>query len=483
MKGASTVGKTETPGPEQKKRKRKTKQTLTRAVPHIRLAEANAGKLEALDHLAAAFMALTQRYVTLFCTRDADPDGYMDPVYETNLSERWQRVAMQQAAGIAKSWRTNRTNAHAAFLRDHAAWQQAKEKNPQTRRKEPVWHEWNLPELRVISIQANVNVVKLEPSEDSTFDYWMQIATLEKGQPLRLPVKLSAYHQKALKERTLNTSVVLHKRRGSWWLTVSFDEEPPLHTAENAERVGVDVGITNFLTTSTGKMYGTFHGKLARKHKRDRQKRRCKARLRACLQKKGVPREQLPSTSSETSQRLSRQVKQDINRAVNQVIKDHPDARMIYEDLSVASMRFHARSMNAYLYASQLGHIPKQFAWACARRGQAAHTVNPAYSSQECPRCHFVDRANRPTQETFCCVVCGYRAHADHKAAGTLASRWGDRELAACHTKEEVKGLLLKRHEEWKQQKQNHHRVEEVGPATQVSLWLQPDEFLERPSG
>lgn len=215
MKGASTMGKTETPGPEQKKRKRKTKQTLTRAVPHIRLAEANAGKLEALEHLATAFMALTQRYVTLFCTREADPDGYMDPIYETNLSERWQRVAMQQAAGIAKSWRTNRSNAHAAFLRDHAGGPQAKEKNPQTRRKEPVWHAWNVPELRVITIQANVNVVKLEPSKESTFDYWLHLATLEKGQPLRLPVKLAAYHQKALKDRTLNTSVVLHKRRGN----------------------------------------------------------------------------------------------------------------------------------------------------------------------------------------------------------------------------------------------------------------------------
>jgi hypothetical protein len=37
-------------------------------------------------------------------------------------------------------------------------------------------------------------------------------------------------------------------------------------------------------------------------------------------------------------------------------------------------------------------------------------------------------------------VVCGYEDHADHKAAVTLASRWGDRELAACRDKKEVKG-------------------------------------------
>src|SRR6266699_2721429 len=91
----------------------------------------------------------------------------------------------------------------------------------------------------------------------------------------------------------------------------------------------------------------------------------------------------------------------------------------------LASMRFHARSMNAYLYASQLGHIPEQLAWAAAKQGMAAHTVGAAYSSQECPRCHDVDRANRRTQQTFKCVVCGYEDHADHKAAVTLAGRWG----------------------------------------------------------
>src|SRR5258708_18672689 len=38
-----------------------------------------------------------------------------------------------------------------------------------------------------------------------------------------------------------------------------------------------------------------------------------------------------------------RHVRQEINRAVNQVLEAHPEARIVYENLSVASMRFHAR--------------------------------------------------------------------------------------------------------------------------------------------
>jgi transposase len=231
--------------------------------------------------------------------------------------------------------------------------------------------------------------------------------------------------------------------------------------------VGVDVGIANFITTSTGKTYGSFQGNLAKKHKRDREKRRRKAKLRACLEKKGVPKEQLPSPSSATGQRLGRQVRLDINRAVNEMLADHSDARIVYEELNVASMRFKARTMNAYLYASNLGHIPEQLAWATAKRGMAAHTVKAAYSSQECSRCHYVDRANRPDQKTFRCVVCGYEDHADHNASGNLAGRWGDQELAACKNKAEVKALLRERHAAWKMKQ----GAFVVCPAVQLSLW------------
>ena len=85
-----------------------------------------------------------------------------------------------------------------------------------------MWREWKLPEVRVPSIQANANVVVLEKSEDSTFDYWVRISTLDKGNPLRVPVKLASYHRQTIAGRTLNTSTTLYKRKGSWWLTLSL---------------------------------------------------------------------------------------------------------------------------------------------------------------------------------------------------------------------------------------------------------------------
>jgi hypothetical protein len=447
-----------------KQRKKKKRPTagepypVTRAVTHIRLVEVNPGKLAALDMLAPVFLSLCQQYVTLFCTTES-PNKLRDPLYQTPLSERWHRVAIMQAAGIARSWRSNRTTAYQQYQDDLSQYQKTlADGQLSAKAKEPQWREWNVPSLREPCLQANVNVVKLEESRDSTYDYWLSISTLEKGQPIAMPVKLAPYHKEALTDpktrqaRKLNSSVQLNKRDGVWWLTLSYDEEVQVETALDAPVVGIDVGIANFVTTSTGNHYGSFHPRMRARHKRDRAKRRRKAKLRACLKKKGVKK--LPSTSSRTGQKLIRHTRQEINRAVNQCFTDpeHEGVQFAYEQLSVASMRFKARAQNAYLRASHLGHIPQQILWNSQKRGVQATPVISAYSSQECSVCHYTDRKNRPDQRTFRCQVCGFEAHADHNASVNLSRRIGDRALRACKDRTAIKAVLMKRHEAWKQQ-------------------------------
>ena len=92
-----------------------TSQTLTRAVTHIRLEAANGGKLAVLDDLAQVYLPFCQQYLTLFCTEEP-PDKFRATCFATPLSERWHRVAIQQASGIAQSWRTNRANAYRDYL-------------------------------------------------------------------------------------------------------------------------------------------------------------------------------------------------------------------------------------------------------------------------------------------------------------------------------------------------------------------------------
>src|SRR5450755_4065748 len=114
-----------------------TTTTLTKAVPHIRLEKTNACKLAALDALAPVYMVLCQAYVTYFCTEE-EPDKFHEPVFATPLSERWHRVAIQQAAGIARSWRTNQEQAYQSYLEEMENFLEERA-TPDLKRKEPEW--------------------------------------------------------------------------------------------------------------------------------------------------------------------------------------------------------------------------------------------------------------------------------------------------------------------------------------------------------
>jgi hypothetical protein len=367
---------------------------IVRAVTHIRLCDANDAKVAALDALAAEYGGLCQQYVTHFCV-EAEPNGYADPCFPSPLSQRWQRVAIQQAAGIARSWRANHQRAQEDFVDTLASW--LEEERP------PEW----------------------TPSQDTSFAYWLRVSTLGTRQPIFLPVRLAAYHERCLAGKRVDSSVTLTRKADGWWLTLTYEEEIPLQTPSDAPVVGVDAGIAHFLTTTAGKHYGSFHGRLAKRHQQDRAKRR-------------------------RNPKLARTVRQEINRAGNEVYREHAGSQIAFERLNVATMRLKARRMNAYLYASNLAHIPKQLGWGAAKQGVKPTAVKSAYTSQERPRCHFVARSNHPAQQPFCCGGCGWRMHADHNAAINIAARLGDREIQATKTRQEVKAFLDARHQVWR---------------------------------
>jgi hypothetical protein len=186
---------------QRRQREQSTSQTLTRAVTHIRLEAVNAGKFAALDELAQVYLPLCQQYVSLFCTEEP-PDKFRATCFPTLLSERWHRVAIQQAAGIAQSWRTNRSQAYRDYCDEVAEYEEQQNSgNRDIEAKEPTWKEWDVPTLRQTCIQANTNVVVLEPSHDSTFDYWLKISTLQFRKLLFVPIKLADYHRRHSMER------------------------------------------------------------------------------------------------------------------------------------------------------------------------------------------------------------------------------------------------------------------------------------------
>ncbi|WP_243664965.1 transposase, partial [Rhodothermus marinus] len=58
-------------------------------------------------------------------------------------------------------------------------------------------------------------------------------------------------------------------------------------------------------------------------------------------------------------------------------------------------------------------------------KGVRVVVVDPAHTSQTCPRCGHVDRRNRRSGRLFRCRACGFQHNADVVAAMNLARRAG----------------------------------------------------------
>ncbi|MBU0491882.1 MAG: hypothetical protein KKB13_08535, partial [Chloroflexi bacterium] len=296
---------------------------MKKAITHLKLDQANPGKLEQLDELAAEHQRVVQAYVDWLIEHEMrQPDKYAaipEAEIPTPLSDRWQRCAWQQACGIVQSWYAN------------------ERENP------PVLHN--------LCIQANANVVVIEPSETPTFDFWLRISTLEAGHPVRVPVKLYARAKSTLAEfPKLCTGVTLNKRAGQWYATFVVERRGP--KPKSSAVVGVDIGMANIVSTSTGRRYGQISPALRQRVERSAAKRRRKQKLNACLKRKGLSPVDLGDHRAEAFAR------NEIGRALNQMLNDLPaGAAVALERLTVKDMRFKSRQMNRALRAAQLGYV------------------------------------------------------------------------------------------------------------------------------
>ncbi|GFP33465.1 hypothetical protein HKBW3S42_01801, partial [Candidatus Hakubella thermalkaliphila] len=208
---------------------------VKKAITHLKLDQANPGKPRKIDQLELAHQRVVQAYVDWLIERQIDqPNKYADIPEQhvpTPLSDRWQRCAWQQACGIVQSWYANG-------------------------RETP-------PVLRNVCLQANANVVVIEPSHTPQFDFWLRISTLEAGNPVRVPITLYNRAKETIAEFIkLCTGVTLNKRDGQWYAT--FVVERRGAKAQSSQVIGVDIGMVSIVSTSGGHRYGQISPELRR---------------------------------------------------------------------------------------------------------------------------------------------------------------------------------------------------------------------------
>ena len=78
---------------------------------------------------------------------------------------------------------------------------------------------------------------------------------------------------------------------------------------------------------------------------------------------------------------------------------------------------------NRLTKAMHISSVKDIFMRIAPKYGLSVSLVNPAYTSQTCPRCGCVDNESRLTQEDFECIECGYKDNADGVGAWNTGHR------------------------------------------------------------
>jgi len=183
--------------------------------------------------------------------------------------------------------------------------------------------------------------------------------------------------------------------------------------------VGIDRGVANTLTLSTGE-----HLSLpASLNALDRRKR--KAQRALARKKRGSNRR------TKALQRVSK-----LSAKIARVRKDwHHKAALdlsrrfgavIMEDLKITNMTASGRGkrgLNRSILNQGWNVFENILAYKLEERGGTLVKVDPAYTSQTCSDCGVIDKESRESQASFRCRHCGFAAHADHNAAINILRR------------------------------------------------------------
>ncbi|WP_326714437.1 transposase [Streptomyces sp. NBC_01474] len=206
----------------------------------------------------------------------------------------------------------------------------------------------------------------------------------------------------------------LIERDGVFYLIATCDV-PEAEAYEPDGFIGVDLGIVNIATASTG--YQAAGRGLGRYRKRQ-------LTLRAKLQKKRT--KSAKRRLKERSRREQRHVK-NTNHIIAKTIVTEAERTahgIALEELRGIRRRVRLRkpqrvTLHSWAFA-QLGDF---IVYKAKRAGVPLVFVDPAYTSQMCSQCRHIDKRNRVDQGLFICRGCGVVAHADRNASHNIAAR------------------------------------------------------------
>lgn len=213
------------------------------------------------------------------------------------------------------------------------------------------------------------------------------------------------------------TARLVHKH-GKFFLHIPVTYEiSELKEQEISNVVGIDRGIRFLATAYDSRGKTVFYSGSTVKQRRAHYKA-----LRRQLQQIGTPssRRRIKAIGRRENRWM-----QDVNHCISKaLVKSNPEGTLfVIEDLKgVRSATEKVAVKNRYVSVSWAYYdLGQKLLYKALNNRQLVRKVNPAYTSQACPKCGHTERANRDKKlHLFCCRNCGYKSNDDRVGAMNL---------------------------------------------------------------
>ena len=308
---------------------------------------------------------------------------------------------------------------------------------------------FNTPCFHHSWVRADSRVQSFCESKDIAAPYVLQITTAIRSGRTAIPLTTSPDSLRRMKQYKLAKSICYNVRNdGSLVVSIAVKKNV---SPSGSGYVGADAGITDVIAASDGKAYGTLslvqklyddtvlpHLKrlqalrnLMRKtrrklHSTTNEKEKSKLRTKIChintmLQQNKVVRRSL--------NRYDSAVDKEIAKVVREFVADRQaDGKItVLEKLDIREFK-RGRKANRRDSMWSRGKLSKRLKEALEWHGLLSEEVEPAYTSQICPICGHLEKANR-SQKSFKCLHCGHEDDADHNAAINIMERAANERL------------------------------------------------------
>ena len=257
---------------------------------------------------------------------------------------------------------------------------------------------------RIKTLKLDEKVAVLEVSK---------LSTLQKGKPIYLPLKRNPYLDNCLKkgERLPFVQVRLTDKTCTVSAIVGYDKAP---LRSSTESIGLDFGMVAMFTTSDGERHGLSSFTKLKIWDEE---------LLALI--KELQKQSIKLSTNERYNQLQRRIKSyfknEICRILNKLAKKNVGIFVVEKlDFRAAGL---SKQMNRLIGRTYRSVVKAKLSRLEEQYGIQIVAVNPAYTSQECSRCHHVSKQNRKSQKDFVCQHCHFSCNADVNAGRVINQR------------------------------------------------------------